>query len=111
LKKFEGIFGILIFFTFYDLVKISLNLDKNVMIMNQNCHDEPNKKSHTNTPDHHRPKRNACNKSTVYDRNTKTRIFVQLPLFSSNFNVQHKNITTMFNHVSSRLATQSTGSH
>jgi hypothetical protein len=61
LKKFEGIyeiFGILIFFfTFYDLVKISLNLDKNVMIMNQNCHDEPNKKSHTNTPDHHRPEK------------------------------------------------------
>jgi hypothetical protein len=55
LKKFEGIFGFFNFFTFDDLVKISLNLDKNVMIMNQNCHDEPNKKSHTNTPDHHRP--------------------------------------------------------
>jgi hypothetical protein len=36
-------------------------------------------------------KRNACNKSTVNDRNTKTGIFVQLPLFSSNVNVQHKN--------------------
>jgi hypothetical protein len=61
------------------------------MIMNQKCHDEPNKKSHTNTPDHHRPNRNACNKSTVNDRNTNTGIFVQLPLFSSNVNVQHKN--------------------
>jgi hypothetical protein len=39
------------------LLKFHLTLIKNVMIMNQNCYDEPNKKSHTNTPDHHRPKK------------------------------------------------------